>query len=120
MQYKEPDVQKEAEAMIEIVISAKSAALKFQGCTPDYVRDVCHGRCCRYIGDKTMPGGRRAMSIYTEPDQRKPLRERGAKIGSNGILIPEKDGLCTFQSKSGLCTLHEAHTPEGEPVKPRS
>ncbi len=46
---------------MKVIIGSKNAILKFQGCTPDYIENVCHGRCCWSI-----LGGKIHSRIYAE------------------------------------------------------
>jgi hypothetical protein len=84
-----------------VKISAKSARELFQGCDPNYIRDVCHGRCC--WANNT---GKETHSIPVFPEEEESLRAHGAKI-ENGFMVPANGGdRCQFQGIDGLCSLH--------------
>lgn len=83
---------------IPIRLSRASLTLRFHGCTPEYIRDVCHGRCCR---SSTDPSG---TSVAVLPDEEAALRDRGAEV-ADGLLVPRARS-CPFQCSGGLCGLH--------------
>lgn len=83
---------------VPVRLSRASLLLRFHGCTPEYIRDVCHGRCCRSSSD---PSG---VSIAVLPGEAPALRTRGATV-SQGYLQPSC-GRCPFQGSEGLCGLH--------------
>lgn len=83
--------------------------LLFNGCQPDFIRDVCHGRCCWVSGD---PNG---TTIKVEPDQRTLLTTQGAKFNGSVLITIGEPKRCGFQDRScGTCSLHNT------PAKPRS
>lgn len=91
---------------VPVTISAKSMQLRFHGCTPDYIRDVCKGRCCR---SSESPSG---IEVTVLPDEVERIRARGA-IVIDGQIEPEPGcRTCPFQTGSFLCGLH------GTPDKP--
>ena len=116
----------------KITISAKMARLKFAGCGEDYIRKVCHGRCCT-VGD-------RPTTVYmTEPEMRAveeyspghidhawvdPNPERldlagtleGKELAADKRFRVKQDQErgCTFQDHDGFCGLHL------DGVKPRA
>lgn len=100
---------------MKITISAKNARLEFQGCSEDYIKNVCHGRCCW-----TTIGGKTTTSIYAEPDQRVEIIKRGGVFGSDGVIKTGSDGKCIFQEKCGTCKIHPQRSESGVEVKPRS
>jgi len=103
-----------SKAHLAVTITRKSANLMFQGCSPQFIADVCHGRCCWVIGDDGNP----TTTIYVERDQRAELTKRGAQF-TNGIL-QTVGGKCGFQHPAdGFCTIHNRRA-DGEFVKPRS
>lgn len=97
-----------------VTITKKSAWLMFQGCTPDFIADTCHGRCCWVIGDDGKP----TTTIYVEADQQAELINRGARLTDN--VLQTVGGKCGFQHPAdGFCTIHNRRAA-GEYVKPRS
>lgn len=84
-----------------VKISSKSARELFQGCDPDYIRTVCHGRCC--WANNT---GAENHQIPVFPEEEENLRKHGAHI-ENGFMSPTGGGdRCQFQGDNGLCALH--------------
>ena len=76
---------------VAIRVSVKSCRQLFQGCSLDYLLNVCKGRCC---GFGTVP---------LLPAEVKMLK---AKVDGEGFLInPGKR--CTYQLDNGLCSLHD-------------
>jgi 1-aminocyclopropane-1-carboxylate deaminase/D-cysteine desulfhydrase-like pyridoxal-dependent ACC family enzyme len=100
---------------IQVIISAKAARLPFEGCSADYIRNVCHGRCCWTTGEN----GKLTTTIFVEPDQLIQITQRGGVV-QNGIIQTASSGKCRFQATEGFCSLHNERSPEGKFVKPRS
>ena len=89
-------------ATVPVRISAASARLKFQGCDPDYIRNVCHGRCCE---SKTSPTGTGTMIPVSALEQPK-IEARGAHV-NNGLIQPRPgEQHCPFKTSEGFCELH--------------
>lgn len=85
---------------VPVRISAASMRQPFQGCHPDYIRDVCHGACCR---SGVTAAGSGAM---VHPDEQARLEALGATV-VNHRLMPDPGGChCRFQTDVGHCTLH--------------
>ena len=96
---------------VPVKVSAAMMRLPFEGCSEEYIRTTCHGRCCHI---KSHPQG---TVVKLEPDQIKALRKRGAQV-VRGILKTIKKR-CIFHGvdkdrEDGLCRLH------GTPDKPRN
>jgi hypothetical protein len=91
---------------MRVKISAAQARQRFHGCAPDYIRDVCHGACCR---SSTAPTG---IMVTIHPTEEAAITARGARV-DHGLLQP-RDGerRCPFQTGEHLCGLH------GTPDKP--
>lgn len=85
-----------------IKISNKSLKLKFQPCEPDYIKNVCHGRCCE---------GANGLMVTVHDSEIKRIEAIGAHLGvtvkNNFIVDKDKTGLCPFKTKEGLCSIHE-------------
>lgn len=88
---------------MQIKVSAKSARLKFNGCDELYIRNVCHGRCCK---SKSAPG---EVLVTIMPIERTTFEGLGATMNELGMLQPVawKKG-CQFHEESGLCGIHMA------------
>jgi hypothetical protein len=88
---------------IPVIISAKCARSEFNGCDPDFIRNVCHGRCCWVLEGKKGT----TTTVMVEEDQRTTLRKLGATINDRSGIIKTVNGKCVFQSpETGLCTVH--------------
>lgn len=96
---------------VPVKVSAAMLRLTFEGCSEQYIRNVCHGRCCHI---KSHPQGN---VVKLEGDQIKLLRERGAKVIKGILQMVQRR--CIFHGvdkdrEDGLCRLH------GTPDKPRN
>lgn len=86
------------------------------GCTESYIKNVCNGRCC-WTTDKD---GKPYTIVYVEKEQREEIKKRGGVFDKNGVLVTKRNGKCRFQSKRGLCKLHNEFDSNGVSLKPRS
>jgi len=87
---------------VEIRASSKNMRQEFNGCEPDYIRDVCHAACCR---SSVVPEGFQVVVHKSEEDA---LRALGAKI-EGGRIRPQEPGQkhCPFEEQpSHLCALY--------------
>jgi hypothetical protein len=81
-----------------INVSGKMARLCFQKCTPEYIRDVCHGRCCTSHSH----GG----ALIAVHEFERPAVEHAGGIVIDGLLRTIA-GRCPFQDpETFLCTVH--------------
>jgi hypothetical protein len=88
-------------------ISAASARLRFNGCEPDYIRDVCKGACCR---SATIPMDK---LIAVQPWEQGPVEAYGGKVSAEGTMVPVH-GRCGFQAHgTNLCWLHTTDAKPG-------
>lgn len=87
--------------MTKIKVSAKNMRQQFNGCDPDYIRDVCHARCCQ---SSTSDIG---IVVTIHPEEEAAIRSRGGDV-QHGLLQPnEGERVCPFKDKqSHLCSLH--------------
>jgi hypothetical protein len=85
-----------------VYLGTGTAWLRFHGCEPEYIRDVCRGRCCHA---PSRPGG---TLITIHRNEAEAIAARGGTV-LNGRLVTQ--GACTFKDPdSALCALHE--TPD--------
>ena len=83
-----------------VKISAKNARLAFNGCDPDYIRDVCHASCC---DSKTSATG---TLITIHPSEETAIEKRGGVV-LDGLLQPKTgEKKCPFKNEVNLCGLH--------------
>lgn len=85
---------------IKVKISARMAKLKFNGCDPDYIRNVCHASCCQ---SSTSPTG---TMITINPFEEDKIKAIGGVV-IDGLLQPRSgEKVCPFKTKDHLCSLH--------------
>jgi hypothetical protein len=85
-----------------VKISAAMMQQPFHGCTPEFIRDVCQGRCCRSPGAKTGTG----TMITIHPSEVRRV-ERAGGVVVDGLLLPRVgERQCPFQDGDYLCGLH--------------
>jgi hypothetical protein len=85
-----------------VKISSKCMRLLFINCDPKYIVNNCHGKCCQIGGSET---GKQGIMIRVEPEDIGRIRALGGII-KNGLLQPDKRGLCPFKKDNGLCKIH--------------
>jgi hypothetical protein len=93
---------------VEVKVSAASSRLPFNGCEPDYIRNVCKAGC---EFSSTREEG---ILVTIHPSEEPRIKALGGKV-ENGLLLPVLGDTprgvrnrCSFQEAngSGLCTLH--------------
>lgn len=82
---------------VETLVSTKTAWQRFHGCEPDYIAEVCKGRCC---DAPTRPGG---TLVTIHRSEQAAIEAAGGTV-RDGFLVT--DGRCTFKTDSHLCSLH--------------
>lgn len=100
--------------MRTVTVSAKWARTKFEGCSPEYIRTTCHGRCCRSSVSDT------GTCIPVRPHETPALLGYPGVRVENNLLIPrEGEHRCPFQEEEGFCALHNTgHKPLGCVLSP--
>lgn len=86
------------DSTVAVRVSAASARQLFHGCEPDYIRDVCHGRCC---DAPTRPSG---TLITIHRSEEHAIRARGATVTDGLLDSPAR--VCPFKTEDHLCGLH--------------
>lgn len=86
--------------MPKVKISAKMARLLFNGCDPDYIRNVCHASCCESSTAST------GTMITIHPSEQAAIEAIGGVV-RDGLLQP-KPGCkkCPFKQPDNLCGIH--------------
>jgi hypothetical protein len=84
--------------MHDVRISSRSMRQMFHGCEPGYIRDVCHGACCR---STVHPAG---ISVTIHPSEEMAVRARGADV-RDGFIVPV-ERRCPYQTPVNLCDVH--------------
>ncbi len=84
-----------------VKISAKMARLRFHGCEPDYIRNVCKARCCH---STKAPSG---IIVTIHPTETAAIEAWGGRVEA-GLLQPrEGERRCPFKAETTeLCALH--------------
>lgn len=89
-----------AGGMVRVKVSAKMARLRFNGCDPDYIANVCHASCCQ---SSTSPTG---TMITVHPTEEAAIKARGETV-VDGLLQPRPgEKRCPFKTEQHLCGLH--------------
>ena len=83
-----------------IKISSKMANLQFAGCSPSYIKNVCHASCCQSSTSNT------GVKITIHPDEIKTISSLGGVV-IDGLLQPRTgEKKCPFKKADDLCGLH--------------
>jgi len=91
--------------MTTVKISAAHMRQIFHGCEPDYIRDVCHGACCR---SSTEPSGVRIALLPAEVER---FTGKGLPVVGGYLQpVPGQRRCPHQQAGSNLCGLHD--TPD--------
>ena len=86
---------------VPVKVSAAMARLRFNGCEPSYIRNICHAACCE---STTEPSG---ILVTIHPSEIDRIESRGGVV-NGGFLQPRPgENLCSFKTASHLCGLHE-------------
>lgn len=86
---------------------------RFRPCDPDFIRDVCHGACCRSTTDPT------GIAVVVTPAEAVRLRRRGADVDDETGRIVPQNRRCPFQAADTfLCTVHADDEPMGCAISP--
>lgn len=86
--------------MVTVKLSAKSANQLFNGCDPDYIKNVCHASCCQSSTSET------GTMITIHPSEIPIIEARGGIIKA-GLLQPRVgEKRCPFKTDDELCGLH--------------
>ena len=85
---------------MKVTISPTQLLQKFHGCTPEYIKNVCHSSCCNA---PTKPTG--VFIAITSREQHK-IEARGGVV-TDGLLQPRAgERVCPFKDENYLCGLH--------------
>jgi hypothetical protein len=82
----------------QIRLSVASMMQPFHGCDPEFIADVCHGKCC---DAPTRPTG---TLITIHRSEQAAIEARGGTV-TNGLL-ESPDRVCPFKTSDHLCGLH--------------
>lgn len=82
----------------QLRVSAASARLRFAGCEPGYIANVCHGACCR---SGTIPMD---QLITVQPWEEAGVVAHGGTVRGGCMATDGKR--CGFQTPEDLCGLH--------------
>ena len=82
--------------MKQIKISIKSMQQMFHPCTDEYIKNVCHGRCCE---------SSKGLKVVVSNNEIKNIEKLGATIIDN-FIQPNKCGKCPFKDDDHKCKIH--------------
>lgn len=92
--------QEQEKESVKVKVSAKMARLPFNGCDPDYIRDVCKASCCH---SSTSPSG---IMVTIHPSEVDAIESLGGKV-KDGLLQPKAGcRVCPFKNAENLCGIH--------------
>jgi hypothetical protein len=77
-------------------VSAAHMRAKFTGCIPEYIRDVCHARCCQSSSGP--------INVAVLPGEVARLERRRIPVVAG--VIDSNERLCPCQTDEHLCSLH--------------
>lgn len=89
---------------VPVHISSKSARIRFQGCSPDYITSTCHGKCC----ETTDPVSKQiATRIPITKSDLVVLQNAGFDVPVvNGLMSNPPGQKCRFKEDPGFCSIH--------------
>lgn len=88
--------------LMMVRVSSKWLRKRFNGCQPDFIRDVCKGACCR-----SSKGNALVTVLEGEKQQ---IENYGCNVVSGMIQTGKR---CPFQDTQDLCTIHSRGKPFG-------
>lgn len=84
-----------------VKISAKMLRLRFNGCEPEYIKNTCHGACCR------SPSSPTGVMVTIHPSEISKIATYGVKVVDQFIQPRPGARRCPFQhNETQLCNLH--------------
>lgn len=89
---------------VPVLISSKSARIRFQGCGEDYIQNVCHGKCCETTDPKTKQIATRIPVTKTDLVVLHTIRS-SVEV-HDGIMVNPLGQKCQFKAESGFCSIH--------------
>lgn len=86
----------------------------FHPCDPNFIRDVCHAKCCRSTTDPT------GIAVVVTTAEAVRLRRRGAVVDDATGRVQPVDRHCPFEDQeTHLCTIHaDGEEPLGCVISP--
>lgn len=81
----------------KVKVSAAMMRQLFHSCDPDYVREVCKGRCCE---------SSKGILVTVHPSEKQKFINKGAAI-KDGFFVADERGLCPFKTDDGRCMTHD-------------
>ena len=83
---------------VSVKVSAASARLLFHGCDYEYIKNVCHGRCCDSATYGTL--------IAIHASEQSKIEARGGCVKGGILQLRPGEKRCCFKSPEGFCGLH--------------
>lgn len=87
---------------VRVRVSVPMAMQRFRPCDPEFIRDVCHARCC------DAPGTEYGAKVSVFESELPVIQSHGGEVDERGFLKPrEGEKGCPFKNrKTHLCKLH--------------
>lgn len=86
-------------AAVNVWVSTRSMWQRFHGCTPEFIEDVCHAKCC------DAPSRPTGTLITIHPSEEAAMRALGQEVDGGLLVTPERR--CPFKTEKHLCALHD-------------
>lgn len=97
---------------VKVNIGAISRQM-FHPCDPDFIRDVCHAKCCRSTTDPT------GIAVVVTRKEALNLMRLGATVDPTSGRVEPVNRRCPFQHPdTHLCTIHGPDEPAGCVISP--
>ena len=81
---------------IPVTISGVMLRQLFHSCSLDYVKSVCHGRCCERKG---------GIKVFVHPSECEQIIGLGVAVVDN-FIVTNDNGSCPLKTDDGLCSAH--------------
>jgi len=94
--------------LIPVVVSGPMMRQLFHSCEPEYIRNVCHGRCCE---------SSKGILVVINKREEKGIVLKGGTV-VDGKLDPSLMGKCPFKTHDHLCGIHHTGKPFGCKASP--
>lgn len=85
---------------VEVTISAASMRQLFHPCSPEFIADVCHAKCCE---SASAPGGTLIVIHHTEQSA---IEAIGGQVEWGVLRSNPATHKCPFKTEADLCRLH--------------
>ena len=84
----------------QIKVSVKCCNLLFHGCDTEYVKNVCHGNCCKSSAKEY------DITVAINKTEEEKIIDAGGIVVQG--LLQRINNLCPFQNEDWLCAIHDS------------